>query len=185
MDTVAISGHQLSIKANGKRGCFIEILESTKQQMDAMLSHHCKVLVIRIDLHVNHYQPDNILISNFVRKLRKKLNAKYNLSRLGYIWVREQERAKHQHYHFALLIDANKIRHPKKVINLIEDIWQKWQLPKPFTVKNCYYLIRRGDDTAYQKAFNRLSYMAKERGKGYKAKTANDFSTSRIRPKQD
>lgn len=185
MDTVAITGHQLNINANDKRGCFVEILESTKQQIDAMLSHHCKVLVIRIDLHVNRYQPDNTLISNFVRKLRKKLNTKYNLSRLGYIWVREQERAKHQHYHFALLIDANKIRYPKKVITIIEDIWQKWLLPKPFTPGHCYYLVHRGDNTAYQEAFYRLSYMAKERGKGYKAKTANDFSTSRIRPKQD
>jgi len=183
MDSVAISGQILNINANQKNGCFVEILERIKHQMDAMLSYHSKVLIVRFDLHVNHYQPDNKLISAFVRKLRKKLKAKYKLNRLGYIWVREQERAKKQHYHFALIIDANKVRHPKNVIQLIETIWQNWLLPKPFTPKHCYYIVNRSDTPAYQEAFPRLSYTAKERGKGYKEKTANDFSASRIKIK--
>ncbi len=183
MDSVAISGQILNINANHKNGCFVEMLERIKHQMDAMLSHHSKVLIIRFDLHVNHYQSNNKLISDFVRKLRKKLKAKYKLSRLGYIWAREQEKAKRQHYHFALLIDANKVRHPKNVIQLIETIWQKWLLPKHFTPKNCYYIVNRSDTQAYQTAYYRLSYTAKERGKGYKSKAANDFSASRIHAK--
>jgi len=184
MDSVAISGQTLSINADHKLGCFVEMLERIKQQMDAMLSHHSRILIVRFDLHVNHYQPNNKLISDFVRKLRKKLKSEYKLSRLGYIWAREQERAKRQHYHFALIIDANKVRHPQKIIQIIETIWQKWLLPKPFTPKNCYYIVNRSDTQTYQAAYYRLSYAAKTRGKGYKSKAANDFSASRIHAKE-
>lgn len=182
--TVVIQGQVLPICANSKHGCFVEILERTKDQMDAMLSHHSKILVIRFDLHVDTYQPTNALISKFVRKLRKKLTAKYKLTRIGYIWAREQEKAKRQHYHFALIVDANKIRYPKKVLEIVDGIWQAWLLPKPYTPRNCYYLVKRGDTEIYQEAFYRLSYLAKTRGKGYKSKTANDYSASRIAHKQ-
>ena len=41
-------------------------------------------------------------------KLTKRLKRKYKLCRVGYIWVREQEKSKHQHYHLVLMIDGNK-----------------------------------------------------------------------------
>jgi len=185
VNTVVIQGQALPINANGKHGCFVEILARTKDQLDAMLSHHSRILVIRFDLHVDTFQPDNKLISDFVRKLRKKLKANFNLTRIGYIWAREQEKAKQQHYHFALIIDANKVRYPTRVLETVDVIWQAWLLPKPYTPKNCYYVVKRFDTVKFQEAFNRLSYMAKTRGKGYKSKTANDYSTSRINHKQD
>ncbi len=178
-----LNGETLSINANNKYGCFVEILEAIQQQLDAMLSYHCKVLVLRFDLHTDEYQSNNALISKFVRKIRKRLKAKYLIKRLGYVWVREIEKAKSQHYHFALMIDGNKVRHPSILIGLIEAIWVRCYQPKPFTPKNCYYLITRSTGKNYGECFERLSYLAKERGKGYRDKTANDYSTSRIRPK--
>lgn len=181
MDSLAISGEQLQIQADDKQGCFIEILWRVKQQLDAMLSHHSRVMVVRVDLHAAGYTANNYLLSNFIRKMRKKLKRQYDLTRIGFIWVREQEKSKSQHYHFALLIDANKVRYPNKIIKTMEEIWQGWEQPKPYTPKNCYYLIHRGSLDDYQEVFYRLSYMAKERGKGYKGKTANDYSASRIK----
>tara|TARA_R110002049_G_C9172598_1_gene562116 strand:+ start:3196 stop:3720 length:525 start_codon:yes stop_codon:yes gene_type:complete len=170
----------MSIQGNLKQGCFLEILERIKQQLDAMLSHHCKILVVRLDLHVECYRPDNEVMSKFIRKVRKKLCAYYDFNRLGFIWVREQEKAKQQHYHLAFFMDANKVRYPDKCISICERIAKGWEL-FIFTPKNCYYLINRGDSKVYQDAFYRLSYLSKERGKGCKAKAANDYSASRIK----
>lgn len=173
---------KLQILGGATQGCFVEILERTKQQLDAMLSHHCKVLVLRLDLSVNEYTPKNELMSKFMRKVRKKLGAHYGFTRVGFIWAREQEKAKKQHYHFALIVDANKVRHPHRMISICEDVAEAWEL-RLFTPKQCYYQIKRGDEIAYQKAYRRLSYLAKTRGKGYKLDSANDYSSSRIKAK--
>ncbi len=184
MNSIVICGEEMKINSNDKHGCFIEILEQIKQQLDAMLSHHSRIMVVRFDLHTSTCTADNRLLSSFIRKIRKKLKSYYGLTRVGFVWAREQEKAKSQHYHLALFLDANKVRFPKMVLGLIEDIWQSWGQPKPYTPKRCYYLIHRGSVDKYQDAFYRLSYIAKQRGKGYKAKSTNDYSTSRIKPKQ-
>jgi hypothetical protein len=177
---VELGSSKLGILGSLEHGCFLEILERIKQQLDSMLSHHCKILVVRLDLHVGVYKPDNEIMSKFIRKVRKKLNAFYDFKRLGFIWVREQEKAKKQHYHLAFFMDANKVRYPEKLISICERIAEAWEL-FIFTPKNCYYLINRSDTKTYLKAFKRLSYLSKERGKGYKAKAANDYSASRIK----
>ena len=179
---IELDSSVLGIQGNLKQGCFLEILVRIKQQLDAMLSHHCKILVVRLDLHLEGYRPENELMSKFIRKVRKKMYAYYGFKRLGFIWVREQERAIQQHYHIAFFMDANKVRYPDKLISICERIAKAWELFL-FTPKNCYYLINRNDSKAYLKAFYRLSYLSKERGKGYKAKAANDYSASRIKLK--
>ena len=182
-DTINLGGDVMPINTTVKSGCFVEVLSRVDEQLKAMLSYHCKVLVLRLDLHMNDYTPDNSLVSRFVRKLKKKLIAKYALKRVGHVWAREREKAKCQHYHLVLMIDANKVRHPSKIIVLCESIWVGWEQPKPYTPKNCYSVLKRGDKVKYDEVFRRISYLAKERGKGYKAKTANDYSTSRIKGK--
>jgi len=179
---INLNNQQLDINVTAKQGCYVEILERTKSQLDAMLSHHSRVIVIRLDLHVNHYEDKNTLLSKFIRKLRKRLCRQYDLKRVGFIWVREIEKAKQQHYHLALILNANKVNHPANVYSLIDDIWMGWGQPKSFRPEHGYYKLTRTDTETYQEAFMRLSYMAKQRGKGYKVKQANDFSTSRLKP---
>lgn len=179
---INLDGQQLEINVTTTQGCFVEILERTKDQLDAMLSHHSRVIVIRFDLHVNHYEDKNSLLSKFIRKLRKRLNNRYDLKRVGFVWVREIEKAKKQHYHLAIMLNANKVNHPAEVYSLIDEIWMGWNQPKPYRPEHGYYNLTRTDKDTYQAAFIRLSYLAKQRGKGYKAKQANDFSTSRLKP---
>lgn len=181
--SITFSERSLRINASKRLGCFKEILCSIKSQLDAMLSHHSRILVLRMDLHVHDYTAVNSQMSKFLRKLKKKLKAKYQLTRVGHIWVREIETAKQQHYHLAIMVDAHKVNHPKKIISLIEEIWTGWGLPKPFTPSNCYKVFHRNDASSYRELFYRLSYLAKQRGKGYKSKSANDYSASRIRMK--
>lgn len=172
----------LPINANAElgQGCFVEVLEQIDGQLAAMLSHHSRVMVLRLDLHLYDYTDANGEISRFVRKVKKRLCRRYALKRVGHAWAREMEKAKQQHYHIALMLDANKVQHPAQVIRLCEEIWQGWNHPKPFTPENCFSVIRRHDVRGYGEIFWRLSYMAKIRGKGYKGKAANDYSTSRI-----
>ena len=172
----------LSINGDDKLGCYVEILERTDLQMEAMLSHHCKVLVVWLGLHVKSYTPDNKIMSDYMRKVRKKLTAQYKFSRIGFVWAREMERAKKQHYHFALIVDANKVNQSPRIVSICRRIAKAWELHLNVP-DNCYYRIQRGNEAEYQEAYRRVSYLAKERGKGYKANSANDYSTSRIKAK--
>nr|WP_277345542.1 inovirus-type Gp2 protein [Pseudomaricurvus alkylphenolicus] len=162
------------------------MLKPIKNQLDAMLSHYAKVLMVRLDIRVAEYSGKNEKISRLMNRIKKLLNGKkYDMKTYGYVWVREKEEAAQQHYHLALLLNGHKVRHPGSIISWIEQYLEIRDEPKPFTPKNCYLMIHRGDLEEYKEAFHRLSYFAKERGKGQKDKTANNFSTSRVKPNKE
>lgn len=181
-NVVILDGITLPINGADNRGCYLEVLAALKQQMDAMLSHYARVLFVRLDIRQHEYSGDNAVMSDFCRKMKKRLGRKYKTSRIAYLWVRELEKAKKQHYHLILMLDGHKVRYPSKVIQVAEEIAAGWDWPRPYTPKNCYYLLERGKPEIYAKAFERGSYLAKERGKGYKAATANNYGRSVIRP---
>lgn len=184
-DEVLLGGVRLSVNnGEGKYGCYKAILEQIHSQLTAMQSFHSKVMVLRIDLHVDQYTADNLVLSRFLEKVKRRLTEHYKAKRVGYIWVREMEKAKKQHYHLALFIDGNKIQHPAKLIHWIEERWQSRGQPKPYTPQNCFYTLRRNDGRGFDAAFKRLSYLAKIRGKGYRNESVNDYSASRIKPKK-
>lgn len=160
-----------------------EILERLHKEIMAMLSHHSKLLAFRIDLHLHDYSADSLLMSKMIKKLKKKLRVKYKVQNIGHIWAREQNEAHQQHYHLALWLDGNKVRHPANIIKIIEQIWQGWDQPQPYTPKDCYYLIERQNKVILKSFYKRASYLAKAKDKGKRAKTANDFSCSRVKPK--
>ena len=166
---------------NNKFLCFTDILDTMHGQMQAMLSHHNKIIVVRIDLHCDKYTPCNIELSRFMCKVRKRLYSHYKCTRFGYLWVREQERSKSQHYHVMLIIDANKIQHPSALLGWLQERWSVRGHPRPYVPKHCFYKINRGDDEAFGEAFHRCSYLAKARGKGYGSLGANNYSGSRVR----
>ena len=180
---IILAGRSLPINANAEAGysCYRHILERTDQQLSAMLSHHCKVQVIRLDLHLREYSSDNQVVSDFMHKLKKRAASKLGLHRFGYVWVRELERAKSQHYHLAFMVDGNKIQNPHRIIELGAEIWQEMNQARHHIPAKASTMVKRGDNESYRNAFYRLSYFAKPRGKGYRSKYANDYGTSRIR----
>lgn len=110
---------------------------------------------------------------------------------MGYVWVRECERKKSQHYHCVLYLDGHVIQHPAKLRQLIADTWAalagiRADDGKPWNhvyfPANGHYDIAGGASGAETKAdlIYRVSYMAKTRGKGYRKPTANDFSSSNL-----
>lgn len=176
---IKLNGRDLPINTSkGNQRCYEEILERTHSQLEAMLSHHSKVMVLRLDLSCERYTTDNKLVSKLIKKLRRYLLKQYNMKRFGYVWVREQEKAKSQHYHIALMVDANKIQYPSKIIKWLEARWQYYG--RPWTPKKCFYVVGRNDNTSLAEVFERLSYLAKERGKGYVAARTNNYSASRM-----
>lgn len=184
------AGYEVPVNTgDGKYSSYLEILNRIDEQLAAMLSYHNKLIVVRIDLHLHEYEPHNKTMSEFVRVFMKRLKRIYKLKRVGFIWVRERERAKKQHYHFAVILDGNKCKHSKRIIELAREIWQGRDFGSVPHIPKPYHLIVRGNAQSYQTTFYRLSYLAKERGKGIgkngkaRASTANDYSTSRIKPK--
>lgn len=178
---IELDGKQLPINASLGRGCYIEILKALYREMKALLAHHSKVLFFRIDIRLLTYTTNNTIISKLLRQLKKWIKRKYKTKRIGHLWVRELEKAEHQHYHLIVMVDGNQVRHPRRIIERIEELAYLNDLPKPFTPKHCYYLLNRYDESIFNEAFKRGSYLAKERSKGSKGKTANNYSASRIK----
>lgn len=183
-DSVVLDGVAFPLNSGqGKFGYFREILTAIHGQLNAMLSHHGKILMVRVDLHTERHSRDNLELSRFLEKVKRHCQEQYKAKRMGYVWVREQERAKQQHYHLALILDANRVQHPARLLHWIGERWESRGHPKPWVPENCFTIVSRQNSEAFGEVFKRLSYLAKERTKGYRESTVNDYSTSRIKPK--
>lgn len=185
---VTLGGRMLELPQSKKgEGHFLAILSKIEGQASAMLSHHSKILAVRLDLHLFEASNTNTAISSLIRWLRKRLSQSYHLNRLGYVWCREQNKSTKQHYHLVLIVDANKHRHPALFLDLTCRYWeQERDIGTVFIPKHCYYLVKRNDHGAFQKMFDRLSYLAKVSTKSpsLRSQFANDYEGSRIKHKE-
>jgi hypothetical protein len=163
-------------------GIFPSMAKNFIDQFFNMLSHYKRVHVIRFDLHQRDYNPDNSRMTKFIRRLKKRLIAKYKLIRIGYCWVREQDTAAAQHYHYVLFLDQRVVNYPHKVLSIIAEVWQQ-MAGFSYTPKHCYYNVTRDDYLTMLKVVYRISYFAKVKGKGIRPPQTKDYSTSRIRYK--
>ena len=166
---------------SAKSGLYAEILTRIIEQFEIGLTKWKRVFVLRFDLHTHAYTKDNARITAFRKRLFPKLKRRYGFKDIGYCWVREQERAKTQHYHFVLFLDGRLIRHSSKITLMIKDAWEDPTgtytmpfIPRPFHFAD--------SDDAIQKAIYRVSYLAKPRGKGYRPAQTKDFQCSRMKP---
>ena len=164
-----------------KSGIYTEMFKPMMEQLFTMRQHHNKLLVVRFDLHQSHATENSDHVSRFMDKLKKRVIRKYKLCRVGYIWVREQEKSKHQHYHLVLMIDGNKEQFPDDILKIAEQIWHDQNMGYTFSIPpNPYYYFKRNDIGKLKMVIWRISYLAKGRGKGYRLPQVKDYSTSRI-----
>jgi len=162
-------------------GVYREIMKRIIEQLQTGLAIHGRLMVVRFDLHSDSFQADNKEIRAFRRRIMVWIERTYQTRHIGFVWARERETTKHQHYHFALWIDGNKIQHPKR---LLAHIMQTWEAIDPSNhsmpyIKKPFYFVKDNqglDDVVY-----RLSYLAKTRGKGYRPEQVKDYSTSRLK----
>jgi len=162
-------------------GLITEQVKAIIYQVEAMLRHHSKVHLLRFDLRMYHLTDNNKIITIFNRRLFKWLKRYYNLKRIGFTWCRELETAKKQHYHYVLMLDGHKVRHPKLILEKARDIWDNQLNGSEFTPKNCYYNLERNNHESIQNAIWRISYLAKPRGKGYKPTQTKNYGASRVK----
>ena len=164
-----------------KSGIYREIMRRIIEQLQTGLAIHGRLMVVRFDLHSDSFQADNAEIRAFRRRIMVWVERTYQTRHIGFVWVRERETTKHQHYHFALWIDGNKIQHPKK---LLAHIMATWEAIDPSShsmpyIKKPFYFVDNQETLA--DAVYRVSYLAKTRGKGYRPEQVKDYSTSRLK----
>ena len=177
---ININGELLEINSTKTLGVYPTIIDRMVGELDKMITRYKRVFVLRFDLHLNHYSADNKEISTFMKAQVQRIKRKYKTNYVGYVWVREMERAKTQHYHCAFFIDGDVLR-TSNVLN--QQIKAKWfknghrsVVPKPF-----YFLDKHNMEEKRKEVIYRLSYLAKVRGKGYRSAQAKDYSTSRLK----
>lgn len=189
-------GNSILTNKDKNQGCKAEILDSINSILKHTTQKHSKVLCVRMDLR---YPSDfsasdkNKDIQGFASKFSKYFK------RQGYdphyLWVREQSREKHQHYHLMVAVDGNKMQSPYKLLNKAEEVWESTiGADQAGLVDHCNisrkgerqansYMLRRNDsdfDQVYDDCHKRCSYLAKENTKGYAPKRHREFGYSRI-----
>lgn len=172
----ADKGWRVNSKKSGLR---VDILKRLLSQLTAMLERDSKVFMFRFELHTPEYTDNNRCITNLNRRLFKRIKRHYN-SQIGYVWVREMERAKKQHYHYALFLEGHRVRHPDTVQKWIQEIWRDYE---GTTHWSGYKNLHREDENSIQRTAYWISYLAKPRGKGakYRPKQTKDYGTSKLK----
>ena len=177
---IKYKGASLEIRNSQQYGVYEEILHKFIDQLDIAYLKHKRVLVVRLEYRINYYTANNKLFSNHMKNITQWLRREYGIKDIGYLWVREQEKSKKQHYHLALILDGNKIQHPGKINAVFKNKW----LPRGsiFVPENCYYYIDKHNyKKQRQDAIYRCSYLAKSRGKGFRPPQTKDYSCSRLK----
>lgn len=174
-------GGEIMGVSNGHLGWVPSIFYALSGQIDAVSGVSGKAWVFRADLWPTAGSSDNGVMSAFIRRLKKHLRRRYPNLTIGYQWVREQEKAKGQHYHFVLIVDAERVPAAAVLSKAIIHVWTRLTGNQPHIPKRPYYLIKHGDWASLADAMGRCSYLAKSRGKGYKPDQTKNVSTSRLR----
>ncbi|WP_432463856.1 YagK/YfjJ domain-containing protein [Agarivorans sp. QJM3NY_33] len=155
------------------------MLKTMIGQALAMLTYYKRVTVIRFDLHQPINTANSKRITQFNRRLKKRLATKYGVKKVGFAWCREQEKAKAQHYHFVLMLDGRLVREAWGVNMLVSEVWQ--QMGGACWFPNRHYNLIRGELAELSKAVYHISYLTKARGKGYRSAQSKDYGASRLK----
>ena len=174
-----VKNEPLKILSDEKYGVYPYMIEKIVEQLDTCIAIHKRVLVVRFDLHLREYSDDNHIISTFMTRQKQRIKRTYKTKDIGHAWAREIEKAKVQHYHVALFIDGDVIQNPSKLLRQIKAKWFKHG--HCYIPEQCFYYIDKHNmEDERAEAIERLSYLAKTRGKGYKDKQAKNYSVSRL-----
>ncbi|ARD45120.1 inovirus-type Gp2 protein [Colwellia sp. PAMC 21821] len=164
-------------------GINYQILDRIIEQLDIMLCKYSRVLVTRIDFHVNNYSVNNKSLSDFNTKINRKIKKIYGKT-LGYIWVREINKSIKQHYHVAYFLNGHKINYPSRFNELIMTMWKDEFSGHSSIPKDCFYFIDRSRADYLDTIFGciyRISYLAKNFSKQYDNKRAKSYQSSRLK----
>lgn len=183
--TIMLNGQRLPINTDAKRklGCFVDILKRIHHQVSAMSDRYCKVHIVFFNFHLLEYQPDNDIVSDLMRVIKKQLK-RYYRSELAYGWVRETGKNEIPHYHVTLMLNGNAVNNQHCFRSRIVKIFkarESYATEPHFSVGE--HTVFRNESASWADAFYHLSYMAKVSTKGRKPHYTNDYSLTRLMPK--
>lgn len=172
-----------------------EIIDAFIKQLHAMQSHYSKIFAFRFDLSVPEGMPvleSNRLVSELFERLRGRFKKKaWNgqpIKKFAYGWVREKEKANHVHYHCWIALPHFQVQTAgfanTGMVGLISELWD--ELTDDVSrvhLPSGRYCIPRGDHNALVDFVERISYLAKNRGKFSSGEGQRIFSTSKLRTK--
>jgi hypothetical protein len=176
---IEVLGYKLPVNSK-KSGCYTQILHQMAEQLIICYEKWKRVFVYRFDFHQAFYTENSKQVSDFLRRLRSWIMREYTCQ-MGFVWVRELEKATVQHYHLVIFLDGDKIQHSAKLAARIRQMWAdntcgNRHMP---TIEHPFHKVK--DSESLNKAFYRISYLAKARGKGLRPPQSKDFGCSRFK----
>jgi hypothetical protein len=169
-------GEDIAVNAKGS-GLYTRMLGKSFEQFDICLDKWKRQTFIMIELHQDFSTIDNKRITQFRKRLFYKIQQHYGKMDIGFHWVREQEKAKGQHYHFALWLDGDKVNKSHMVSKFAREVWENMG---GFYSSNRKTYMFIDDQATRLEALHWLSYLSKGRGKGYRQAQTKDYRTSRF-----
>lgn len=160
-------------------GCYTPILRKGIEQMNACHKKWGRTFVYFFGLHDHKKTETSEAVSKFIDRLKYQIKKRYQLNEMGFLWVREHEKAKSQHYHLMIILDGDKIQNSKALAKIIKTTWEIDEGKTISYVKNSFYFV--DSQSKHLDAVNRFSYLAKARGKGYRPPQAKDYNSSRLK----
>lgn len=121
----------------------------------------------------------NTDIGYFMDLMKRFIQREYSTRDVGYIWAREIEKAKKQHYHLCIYVDGNKVKTSYKIVDWVER-FLKTKKMSYYRPENTFTMVYRNNKVTIDNAVYRMSYLAKVRGKGYVEKHVRNYSSSRL-----
>lgn len=163
-----------------KYGIYYEIMDRIIEQFEIAYKIHGRIFVQHLVLSTAHFTADNKEMTGFRKSLVQMVKRKYGANQIAFVWAREMEKVKKQHYHLFIAIDGAKVWFKDTLGKVIKKIVKRSNY---FTSFNLAGFHQVNDESSFRELIFHASYIAKERGKGRRGVQAKDFGSSRLKHK--
>ncbi len=198
--TTDASYRGLPINASAQHGheCYVQILQTIHDQLNALLSYHSRITIVRLDLHLPNsldidHRNEGKLLSLYIKQIKRLLSSSNWNIRGKFIhgYVKEIGDNKKSHFHLYLgfqtlyknLGHINTTGHTG-VWKELNNTWIRLSGGTAHIVPKVH-TIDRSNSKALEPCFYHLSYLAKTRTKHFNTgETYKRYCSSRLKPKK-
>lgn len=171
----------IKVNANKDRGygLYPVILDRMYNQISNLQDYHCRITVVRIDLHfpdshVTNNKLENTMLSRYIKRCKADLGSNNwgNHKRFVHGWVKEIGESGKSHYHLFFGFQTLQLNLGLLSGDGHTGVWKllegRWNELTGGTVHfSMSHRLTRGDHKAFAKCFYHLSYLAKIRDKQF------------------
>ena len=172
-----------------------DIIDKIINQVEALLTYHSRITVIRLDLKFpvdsrHSVTIENQMLSHFIKLIKENLSLKRwgSHSRVIHTWVLEKNRENDNHYHVMIGFKHTQLSLGCFDIDAPSGLIEVFRRCASKAFKGSVYFagshtVNRACRNEIQNCIYHLSYMAKTRTKIFKTnETHRRFSSSELRP---